>query len=500
MAERAAAEGIHIKRRKRGGKQKEKVDTTGTLLNKEDGDESNNEENEGEEGDVLHSLITKFLKDKQSTERVFEANKYTAEYAHPTVIQVTTDLLKNYLTNGVKLNYYLVQLLRRISTLPNDAAGVNPLTNKPFTFQVMLYHVHVFNVVTDILGNRTIQSLKAFSDVRQWALEFSQSFLKDTKENPLLFVEALFWRSEKNANAEVAQHYGLLIGNPTGYDENGNKIKRKTKAAIAADEAEAEARKNKIYVPADNEGEAQASFSDLSSDDSSIRQRRKQSKHSSKKNKYRSKNKYRKNSSGSDSDSSNSSSNSSSSSSSSNSNVSDNYHRSSDYQRINKEFRSTIQSDDENEDMDIFSSKSQQRLGAAYYDSEEEDNALANTMITNSTTTTTVLKSTTVYDEDILQLPNPLTVKTPLVRNHQIDNKNTTTLHSTIIDSLHGNENLTTMVPPSKDEEADNEDDEDDDIYDYRRAMQKRQQQRSNATGVDSQISIRTTAVIMDQI
>jgi hypothetical protein len=538
MAERAAAEGIHIKRRKRGGKKqaKEQVDTTGTLLKKDSTEDKDEEEENNDEGDILHSLLKKFLKEKQeSTDRVFEADKYAGEYAHPTVIQATIDLLKHYLTNGVKLNYYLVQLLRRISSLPNDAAGRNPTTGKPFTFHVMLYNVQVLNTVNDILADRTVQSLKSFSDVRQWALQFSRTFLKDTKENPLLFVEALFWRSEKNANAEVAQHYGLLTGNLSSLTEGGNKPKPKSKAAVAADEAEAEARKNAILSrewmdnPLEDE-EAQANFSESEEDDRRQRKVRKNKQGKSKRHR-----KYTKTSSGSDSDSDNSvSSNSlSSSSGSHNSELS----RSSTGKKNRNQLYSyaskrgglsssttRISDSDDDNDMNIFAT-SQQRLGTALYDSEEEDNLLAQrrkmgTVMDNDdhkegTVVTTgpnrySKQTVTVYDEDMLTLPNPLMVQTPLVRNNNnqrsvtvISSSNSHNLKETILTAVNHTDfqskNTSTM-----ENDADNDEDDEDDLWNYRRAMQKRQQQQqgqltSNIV-TDSQVSIRTTTVMMEQI
>ena len=59
-------------------------------------------------------------------------------------------------------------------------------------------------------------SSKEFSDLRSWATSFSSHFLRDSAANPFLVVEALFWRPEKGANAEVARHYGLIDGSVAG--------------------------------------------------------------------------------------------------------------------------------------------------------------------------------------------------------------------------------------------------------------------------------------------
>jgi hypothetical protein len=118
----------------------------------------------------------------------------------------------------------------------------------------MLYNVSTVALVEDILINPAILASRSCYEVVRWATEFSSSFLAASRENPLLFVEALFWRHEKGANSDVATHYGISTGYIARSDDGsadllyGGKKKKKSKAAIAIDEAEYEARKNRLYA------------------------------------------------------------------------------------------------------------------------------------------------------------------------------------------------------------------------------------------------------------
>ena len=58
----------------------------------------------------------------------------------------------------------------------------------------------------------TIETSRDHVDLRRWARSFSSRFLSASASNPLLFVEALFWRPEKAQNATVATHYGAGAG------------------------------------------------------------------------------------------------------------------------------------------------------------------------------------------------------------------------------------------------------------------------------------------------
>jgi hypothetical protein len=260
LAERAAREGLRVRGRKRGGGRAAggKGKAAGGKGAGDDGGDNDEDggldmdggDDGGEGGAAAAASRLAELKREARSERAFQVDRYTGEYAHPGVVAAYIHALRSYASNGPKLNYYIVSLLRRVAELPNDAAGTDPRDGgKPLTFRVLLYHVSVLSLATDILSDKAVVSGSRddgpFFDVYGWARSLSRSFLRDTKENPMLFVEALFWRAEKGANAEVASHYGLITGVPlTGEGADAAGGRKKSKAAIAADEAEAEARRN----------------------------------------------------------------------------------------------------------------------------------------------------------------------------------------------------------------------------------------------------------------
>ena len=124
-----------------------------------------------------------------------------------------------------------------------------------------------------------------YEPVRAWARSFSLDFLAATETNPMVWVEALFWRPEKGANAELSRHYGLIdgaalaglsgaelsallsAGGAKSLMGKPSKPKHRSRAALDADEAEAEAARNRAAAAAGgaDDDEAVASFSDDSS-------------------------------------------------------------------------------------------------------------------------------------------------------------------------------------------------------------------------------------------
>lgn len=192
---------------------------------------------------------------KKRSGRRSDEDAFSAQFAHPTVIQCYLFALKSCLVNSDKLNYYACHFLKRLTLIPNDAAGTDPRNDhKPFTFASMLYNVSTVALAEQILTNPAVLASKSCRDVVSWANDFSASFLSAARENPLLFVEALFWRHEKGANADVSTHYGVATGHVSRAEDGttdllfGGKKKKKSKAALAMDDAEFEARKNRLYA------------------------------------------------------------------------------------------------------------------------------------------------------------------------------------------------------------------------------------------------------------
>jgi hypothetical protein len=77
----------------------------------------------------------------------------------------------------------------------------------------MLFHVSVIDLACKLLhDHRVTHGGSEYRELRHWARDLVSHFITEATVNPLLYVEALFWRPEKGQNADVARHYGLLDG------------------------------------------------------------------------------------------------------------------------------------------------------------------------------------------------------------------------------------------------------------------------------------------------
>jgi len=209
----------------------------------------------------------------RADDSAFDLSGWVCELEHPTVVQGCVSLLRHYQQTSPKTLYYACHLLRRLASEPNDFAGTDPATGKPLTWISLQYHVSVCEVASALLNDPLVASSPELAEVREWARWFSASFLSAAAENPLVFVEALFWRHEKTANADLMRHYGVIDGRVAKWEEDrylagvpgkhgggagGSGSGRVTKAQAAANEAAAEAlRTAAAAAAADEDGEAQ---------------------------------------------------------------------------------------------------------------------------------------------------------------------------------------------------------------------------------------------------
>jgi len=212
-------------------------------------------------------------------ERTFEAARYVSDFVHPAILSAYTALLGRYASNAAKTNFFAVSFLRRLARLPNEYAGLHPVTGQQLTYAVATYQVSLLGLAAKILSDPRAASSRSCADALTWAGETAAGFGAQLRTNPLLAVEALFWRPGKEANADVAKHYGVLDGSAgmPADGEGGAEVagmmaalggkgrKRKSKAAKEADEAEAEARRMaraaKEQAGSDGEGaEAEVDF------------------------------------------------------------------------------------------------------------------------------------------------------------------------------------------------------------------------------------------------
>ena len=80
-------------------------------------------------------------------------------------------------------------------------------------------------LASGILNDKRAAAAPELADVRSWALSFSRQFIADARENPLIAAEALFWRPDRAANADLAGHYGLIHGVAVGQDMSAEQLR-----------------------------------------------------------------------------------------------------------------------------------------------------------------------------------------------------------------------------------------------------------------------------------
>merc|ERR1719233_1112583 len=99
-------------------------------------------------------------------------NSTIAKYLH---------LLKDYRKNSVKINVYIMTMFKRI---------VNKLDLEP-----VFYQVSTFILFQEIMEDRMIARKKEYSSMIKFARNVTRNFLTKAKDNPVLYIEALFWKT-----------------------------------------------------------------------------------------------------------------------------------------------------------------------------------------------------------------------------------------------------------------------------------------------------------------
>lgn len=170
---------------------------------------------------------------------LFELEKFICEFAHPAVVRATDTVLRSYRSNHPKISYFAVRLLDRLAALPNEYAGTDPQTGRPLTYETMLFHQSLLRTATIILKDRSAAAALAanapsagqYRDVIPWARRLGSSFARALATNHLMAIEALFWRPEKSAHADLARHYGAIDGHFARFSADSGKYEPAVAAA-----------------------------------------------------------------------------------------------------------------------------------------------------------------------------------------------------------------------------------------------------------------------------
>ncbi|XP_015878277.3 uncharacterized protein LOC107414639 [Ziziphus jujuba] len=125
----------------------------------------------------------------------FKVSTLVSAFANNSIIQRLCWLLKFYKNNSTTTNHYIISMLKRIS----DDLELSP----------MLYQLSLLTIFYDILDEQKSCPCKEYANIVDFLTTLVRKMLKKMKNQPLLFVEILFWKTRKEChyiNAEYLLH------------------------------------------------------------------------------------------------------------------------------------------------------------------------------------------------------------------------------------------------------------------------------------------------------
>ncbi|KAJ4705908.1 Timeless protein [Melia azedarach] len=125
----------------------------------------------------------------------FRVSMFLSSFANTSIIQKLCWLLKFYKSNSNRTNHYIICILQRIT----DDLELSP----------MLYQLSLLPIFYDILAEQKSCPSKNYANIVDFLTRLVQKMLKKMKNQPLLFVEILFWKTRREChyiNAEYLLH------------------------------------------------------------------------------------------------------------------------------------------------------------------------------------------------------------------------------------------------------------------------------------------------------
>ncbi|XP_021295364.1 protein timeless homolog isoform X3 [Herrania umbratica] len=169
----------------------------------------------------------------------FKVSTLTSAFANCSIIQNLCWLLKFYRSNSINTNHYILGILRKIT----DDLELAP----------MLYQLSLLTTFYDILEEQKSCPSEEHADIVGFISGLVRNMLKKLKNQPLLFIEILFWKTRREChyiNAEYLLHelghwkkgsktQGSVLGNgEIGSSEAGGWVGRSIADALGEDEAD----------------------------------------------------------------------------------------------------------------------------------------------------------------------------------------------------------------------------------------------------------------------
>ncbi|KAJ0098814.1 hypothetical protein Patl1_20274 [Pistacia atlantica] len=143
----------------------------------------------------------------------FKVSTFLSAFANCNIIQKLCWLLKFYKSNSNRTNHCLICMLRRIT----DDLELSP----------MLFQLSLLTIFYDILAEQRACPDKDYANIVDFLTRLIRRMLKRMKNQPLLFVEILFWKTCKEChyiNAEYLLHELGNIKKKTGKWQNSLEV------------------------------------------------------------------------------------------------------------------------------------------------------------------------------------------------------------------------------------------------------------------------------------
>ncbi|KAG6605759.1 Protein timeless-like protein, partial [Cucurbita argyrosperma subsp. sororia] len=146
-----------------------------------------------------------------------KVSSLVSTFANNNIIQKICWLLKFYKSNSTNTNHYIICILRRIT----EDLELSP----------MLYQLSLLPTFYDILSEQKSSPCKEHANIVDFLTSLVRKMLRKIKNQPLLFVELLFWKTRKECHYIDAEYLVHELGcwkkknkeeNFTGDDENGS--------------------------------------------------------------------------------------------------------------------------------------------------------------------------------------------------------------------------------------------------------------------------------------
>lgn len=146
-----------------------------------------------------------------------KVSSLVSTFANNNIIQKICWLLKFYKSNATSTNHYIICILRRIT----EDLELSP----------MLYQLSVLPTFYDILSEQKSSPCKEYATIVDFLTSLVRKMLRKIKNQPLLFVEILFWKTRKECHYIDAEYLVHELGcwkkesregNFTDGDENGS--------------------------------------------------------------------------------------------------------------------------------------------------------------------------------------------------------------------------------------------------------------------------------------